>query len=151
MFGKFKEMLGFDGFDEDEDFNEAEEIEEEVEEERDFSNVISQVQKKSSNKVVNIHTANAAKLMIAKPLSYDDAPEICSALKNRKIVVINTTALELRVAQRLIDFVGGACYALEAELQEVEKGVVIVTPSNVEVSSELKNELSSKGLFNWSK
>ena len=150
MFGKFKEMLGFDGFEDDEEFDEAEEVEEEVEEDRDFANVISQVQKKS-NKVVNIHTANAAKLMIAKPLSYDDAPEICSALKNRKIVVINTTALELRVAQRLIDFVGGACYALEAELQEVERGVVIVTPSNVEVSSELKSELSNKGLFNWSK
>lgn len=150
MFGKLKEVLGFDGFNEDEEFDEVEEIEEEVEEERDLSNVISQVQRKS-NKVVNIHTANAAKLTIAKPLTYDDAQEICSALKNRKIVVINTTALELRVAQRLIDFVGGACYALEAEIQEVEKGVVIVTPSNVEVSNELKNELSSKGIFNWSK
>ncbi len=48
-------------------------------------------------------------------------------IKNRKIVVINTTSLELRTAQRLIDFVGGACYALCGELQEVEKGVFSIT------------------------
>jgi cell division inhibitor SepF len=46
---------------------------------------------------------------------------------------------------------GGASYALGGELQEIERGVYILSPSNVEVSNELKNELSSKGLFGWSK
>ena len=133
---KMKSFLGFDEF-EDED---------EVMEEESFAPVLSS---KKNGKVVNIHTANTAKLMITKPLVYDDATEICTALKNRKIVVINTTSLELRTAQRLIDFVGGACYALCGELQEVEKGVFIVSPSNVEVSNELKSELSNKGMFNW--
>lgn len=139
---KMKSFLGFDEF-EDEDEVMEEEV---IEEEESFAPVLSS---KKNGKVVNIHTANTAKLMITKPLVYDDATEICTALKNRKIVVINTTSLELRTAQRLIDFVGGACYALCGELQEVEKGVFIVSPSNVEVSNELKSELSNKGMFNW--
>ncbi|WP_300348749.1 cell division protein SepF [Clostridium sp.] len=143
MVSKVKSFLGFDEF---EDEEEVMMEEEEVMEEEDFAPVLSS---KKSGKVVNIHTANTAKLMITKPLVYDDATEICTALKNRKIVVINTTSLELRTAQRLIDFVGGACYALCGELQEVEKGVFIVSPSNVEVTNELKNELSNKGMFNW--
>ncbi|MDZ5252797.1 cell division protein SepF [Clostridium sp. LIBA-8841] len=140
---KMKSFLGFDEFEDEDEVMEEEEI---MEEEEAFAPVLSS---KKNGKVVNIHTANTAKLMITKPLVYDDATEICTALKNRKIVVINTTSLELRTAQRLIDFVGGACYALCGELQEVEKGVFIVSPSNVEVSNELKSELSNKGMFNW--
>ncbi|MEQ8199778.1 MAG: cell division protein SepF, partial [Clostridiaceae bacterium] len=73
------------------------------------------------------------------------------ALKSRKIVVINISALDLKVAQRLLDFVSGACFALAGELQEVERNVYILSPSNVEVTNELKSELSSKGIFNWNK
>lgn len=144
MVNKVKSFLGFDEFEDEEDvMMEEEEV---MEDEENFAPVLSS---KKGGKVVNIHTANTAKLMITKPLVYDDATEICTALKNRKIVVINTTSLELRTAQRLIDFVGGACYALCGELQEVEKGVFIVSPSNVEVTNELKNELTNKGMFNW--
>ena len=106
---------------------------------------------KKGNKVVNIHTAASTKVMITKPTAFDEATDICDDLKNRKIVVVNTSSMEPKVAQRLLDFMGGASYALGGELQEVEKGVYILSPSNVEVTNELKNELSSKGLFNWSK
>lgn len=156
MFEKIKGFLGF---------NDAveEEIEEVVEETNaeekqqhhhiQSTNAVTQQNQaiKRQPKVVNIHSTSQAKLTITKPLKYDDATEICTALKNRKIVVVNTTALELRVAQRLIDFISGACYALEGDFQEVEKGVFIVTPSNIDVSNEFKNELTNKGLFNWSK
>lgn len=106
---------------------------------------------RKSNKVVNIHTASAAKVVISKPTIFEDATDICDDLKNRKIVVVNTTGLEAKTAQRLLDFMGGASYALGGELQEIERGVYILSPSNVEVSNELKNELSSRGLFGWSK
>ncbi len=156
MFERIKGFLGFNDAmdDENEEF-----IEESIVEEKEHhhvqtsSNIVPQQNQpiKKQPKVVNIHSTSQAKLTITKPLKYDDATEICTALKNRKIVVVNTTSLELRVAQRLIDFISGACYALEGDFQEVEKGVFIVTPSNIDVSNEFKNELTNKGLFNWSK
>jgi len=42
-------------------------------------------------------------------------------------------------------------YVLGATLQEIEQRVYLLSPSNVEVTNELKNELSSKALFNWNK
>ena len=77
--------------------------------------------------------------------------EICDALSNRRIVVINTANLENKTARRLLDFISGASYALKGDFQEIDKGVYILSPSNVEVTNELKSELSSKALFNWSK
>lgn len=150
MAGKvINKMMGFLGLeDEYEDLDDVNSTYEK--EEVDVDPPISSVKKKDG-KVVNIHTAASARVMIIKPTTFDEATDICDDLKNRKIVVVNTTSLESKVAQRLLDFMGGASYALGGELQEVEKGVYILSPSNVEVTNELKSELSSRGLFGWTK
>jgi cell division inhibitor SepF len=146
-------MMGFLGLDEDVDLDEREEKEDNLEDNNieDVESIFSTSKKASNSKVVNIHTAASAKVVIIKPNDYDEAANICDNLKNRKIVVVNTTALEAKIAQRLLDFIGGACYALSGELQQVEKGVYILSPSNVEVSNDLKSELTSKGILNWNK
>lgn len=142
MLDKVKDFFGFE-----------DEIEEEFEiEEEEVEPVLTNSKKNNANsKVVSIHTAVSAKVSIVKPNSYEDAADICDDLKNRKIVVVNTGSLEAKVAQRLLDFMGGASYVLGGELSEIEKGIYILSPSNVEVSNELKNELSSRGVFNWGK
>lgn len=147
MFGKFKQIIGVSEYD-DEDFEDLEEMEEEEEEVEELEPIIS---RQRGNKVVNIHNSATAKVMVVKPGTYDEAREIADAIKNRKIVVVNTTSLEAKVAQRLVDFISGACCVLGAQLQEVEQRVYLLSPSNVEVSNELRTEISSKALFNWSK
>ena len=155
MAGKvINKMMGFlgleDGVDENDEIN-IERPEDFSEDKSDSEAIITQSSKKRQNKIVNIHTAFSAKVIIIKPQDFEEATNICDDLKSRKIVVVNTTILESKVAQRLLDFMSGSSYALGAELQEIEKGIYILSPSNVEVSNELKNELSSKGIFNWTK
>lgn len=146
---KMKTILGFGDYDEyDDEFDDEYDDELDSEEQEEVEPII-QNKKNINNKVVNIHTASSAKVIISRPAQYEDATEICEALKSRKMVVINTSALEKRIAQRLLDFVGGSCYALGGDLQAIENGVYLLTPSNVEVTTELKSELSSKALFNW--
>lgn len=151
MAGKvFNKMMGLLGL--EDEYDDIEEVDEEMELEEEKTEVNPPItSNKKQNKVVNIHTATSAKVVISKPTIFEDATDICDDLKNRKIVVVNTTGLDAKTAQRLLDFMGGASYALGGELQEIEKGVYILSPSNVEVTSELKNELSTKGLFGWSK
>ncbi|WP_163194793.1 cell division protein SepF [Clostridium thermarum] len=151
MAGKvLNKVMGLIGLvDEYDDIEELENQAQEYEEETEVNPTLSSSRK--SSKVVNIHTASAAKVVISKPTVFEDATDICDDLKNRKIVVVNTTSLEAKTAQRLLDFMGGASYALGGELQEIERGVYILSPSNVEVTNELKNELSSRGLFGWTK
>ena len=142
-------MMGFLGLDddfEDDDFDEQE-MQEAKNTEADQK--VSNFKKKPN--VVSIHTTISAKVKIVKPTDYEEAADICDDVKNRNIVVVNTTALEQRTAQRLLDFLGGSSYALGCNLEEIDKGVFLISPSNVEVSSDLKTELSTKGLFTWNK
>ena len=146
---KVKAFLGFDELEyEYDDYEDFDDVESEDEEENEIVEPVIQNNKKN-NKVVNIHTTATAKVIITKPTAYEDATEISDALKSRKIVVVNTTSLENKIAQRLLDFISGSCYSLGGELQQIEKGVYMLAPSNVEVTNELKNELSSKAVFTW--
>lgn len=147
VLSKFKEIIGLSEEEDFEDYEENEVVEEEYEQEE----LEPVIQKQKGNKVVNIHSSATAKVMITKPQDYENARDISEALKNRKIVLVNASALETKIAQRLVDFISGACYVLNAELQEIEHRVYLLTPSNVEVTNELKNELSSKALFSWNK
>ncbi len=132
--------------------NDYDEIEESEEKEKEQPQIIESVATaKKQNKVLNIHNNVSAKIVIFKPTSYEEAVNISDNLKNRKIVVVNTTEMDPKLAQRLLDFMGGASYVLGGELQEIEKSIFILTPSNVEVTSDLKSELAGKGMFNWNK
>ncbi|NFC47923.1 DUF552 domain-containing protein [Clostridium botulinum] len=150
MSGKILDkMAGLLGLEDDLE-EDLEEVEEETAEEEVTPLISSNT--KRNNKVVSIHTAVSAKVKIIKPCSYEEAVDICDESKNRKIIIVNTTDLETKIAQRLLDFMGGASYALGGSLEEVEKSVYILAPSTVEVTNELKSQLiSSKGIFNWNK
>lgn len=154
MAGKvLTKMMGFLGL--EDDLEEDIEFSDELEDKRAV-NGVSEVEpilsnSKRQNKIVSIHNNISTKVKIVKPTTYEDAADICDEVKNRKIVVINTTGLEPRVAQRLLDFLGGSSYALGGDLEEIEKNVYIISPASVEVTNELKSELSGKGLFTWNK
>jgi cell division inhibitor SepF len=149
IMASFKNMMGF----EDEDIYdeyEAEEMEEEtvMEPKENYSVLSRRRESKEQNKVVSLH-GNNAKVHIIKPNTFDEAPQICESLKANMIVVVNTSGLEPRTAQRLLDFIAGATYALSGDLQEVEHGVYVLSPALVEVTRETKEESSIKGFLNW--
>lgn len=148
MAGKMlNKIMGFLGL-EDEYDDEIEEVEENDESTKEIQ--FTPKNSKSQSKVVSIHTSTA-RVSIVKPSTFEEATSICDDIKNRKIVVFNITEMDPKTAQRFLDFLGGTSYALTGDLEEVERGVYIISPSNVEVTNELKNELSTRGIFDWGK
>lgn len=146
IFNKFMNIIG--GIEDD---YEEEEIDvNEEEDKKDERMSISENRKRS--KIVNMYENNNTKISIVKMEKYNDTVIICDDLKSRKIVIFNTTLLDSKEAQRTIDFICGAVYVLEGDFCEVEKGVYVASPSNVEVSREVKDTFSStKNIFNWSR
>lgn len=92
-----------------------------------------------------VTSPDGAKISIVKPKSFDDSKEICDSLKQNRILVINTTEMEAKPAQRLLDFVCGAAYNSGGDVQEIERGVYVLSPSMVEVSRD--NQAVSRNSF----
>lgn len=79
---------------------------------------------------------------VIKPTSFDDSREITETLLSNRTVVLNFEGLDVDVAQRIIDFVSGSCFAIGGNLQKVSGFIFLVTPRNVEISGDLQEILS---------
>ncbi len=139
-------MLG-DAYDED-DYDEYEE-EEIIEEEPKVRNidVARQYSKRTgSSKVVNIHTNVQMEVVVTTPENLEEAGEVCDYLKSKKTVVVNLESIEHETAQRISDFLCGACYALDGSIQLISDDIFIIGPVNVEISGQFKEELKANGI-----
>lgn len=134
---KVKSFVGFDTEFDEQDFLEAS-----AEEERDYS-----VKK---GKVVNIHTTTQLKVVVVSPESFDEARDIAEHLKSKKPVVINLEGVEREIARRIIDFLSGAVFSLDGNIQKVSSGIFLIAPYNVGIMGDFKDELRNKGVFPWS-
>ncbi|NLL71066.1 MAG: cell division protein SepF [Epulopiscium sp.] len=125
-----------------------EEYEEEFEEET-VEPEISPVRtiRRNNSKIVNIHTNVQMEVVVTHPESYDEAQEICNHIRAKKPVVINLEQMEHSVAQRIMDFVSGACYALDGNIQRVTQNIFLIAPENVDISSNIREELQTKGII----
>ncbi|ACX52149.1 protein of unknown function DUF552 [Ammonifex degensii KC4] len=132
-------VLGFIGFEEEpEETEPQEELQEQV------------VRTRKGPAVVSLHTQRQIRVVVAEPRSFSEAQEIADHLKNRRPVVVNLERVETELAQRIIDFVSGAVYALGGSLQRVSSNILLFAPSNVDIAAEGR-EGGERGLFPWQK
>lgn len=76
---------------------------------------------------------------VIKPTSVDDARVITETLLENRTVVLNVEGLDVDIAQRIIDFASGSCFAISGNLQKISNYIFIITPPNVDVSGDFLN------------
>lgn len=94
----------------------------------------------TSNKVVSMN-GRGSEVYVIKPQEFNEAQTVTDFLKDGKTIVINMEGIELNAAQRIIDFIGGACYALDGTLQAISSNIFIAAPQDIEVSGDLRDEI----------
>ncbi len=96
--------------------------------------------------VLNLHSTKNMRLVIIKPLEFQEAQQIVEHIKNRKPVLVNLEETDKNEAKRIIDFIAGATFALDGNMQKVSQQIFIFAPAQVEVSAEIRKELSGRGM-----
>ncbi|MBQ0026393.1 MAG: cell division protein SepF [Lachnospiraceae bacterium] len=86
---------------------------------------------------------------VVKPVSVNDTKEICDILMQGKAVVLNLedsilSDAKREMAQRVVDFVGGACYAIDGNFQPISNNIYIITPNSVYLSGDFANGDTAK-------
>ena len=80
---------------------------------------------------------------VIKPNSMEDPREIADTLLDDCTVLLNLEGIDVEVAQRVIDFSSGTCYALGGSLQKVSSYIFVLTPANVEISGDFQEILNN--------
>lgn len=87
---------------------------------------------------------NAAgmEVCVFKPTQFEESREITDTLLSNCTVVLNFEGLDVEIAQRIIDFTSGSCYAIGGNLQKVSNYIFIVTPKSVDISGDFQDILT---------
>lgn len=135
LFKKAMDFMGWEGEAEvDDDFTRDAQLEEPE----------YQVKK---GKVVSITTTTQLKVVVRTPETFEEARDIADHLKSKKPVVINLEGVEKDVARRIVDFLSGAVYAVDGNIQKISTGIFLIAPYNVGIMGDFKDELRNKGVF----
>ena len=67
--------------------------------------------------------------------TYDETQSVIDNLKERKPIIVNLDEMDVQVAQRLLDFISGAVYALGGDIKKAARNIFVVVPSNIEVAT----------------
>jgi len=88
-----------------------------------------------------------SRVFVAEPKKFEEIQVIADNFKDDIPVIINLQKVDQDLAKRVIDFCSGLTYALEGNIKKVADKVFLITPYNVEVSSEEKEMLREEGLY----
>ena len=99
--------------------------------------------KKNTSKITPIRQpkrggSGAMKVCVIKPVSMEDSREITETLLDKRTVVLNREGLDVDIAQRIIDFSSGSCYAIDGNLQKISQYIFILTPASVDISGDFQ-------------
>lgn len=104
----------------------------------------------SSRQLKKQYSEAGMEVCIIKPTSVNDAREVTDTLLANSTVVLNLEGLDVEIAQRIIDFTSGSCYAVHGNVMKISHYIFVITPANVDVSGDIsthtgidRNESSS--------
>ncbi len=104
----------------------------------------------SNNKVVSLPQTQSIRMVISQPTSFEQSEEICGFLKEKKSVIVNLEYVNKDVARRIVDFISGGVYALDAHIQKVSNSIFLIAPINYEITNEMaREEIKNKLSVSW--
>ena len=131
------------------DYSEEENEETTPVEEKGF---LSSTFSKKKNNVVGMPGVQQVQVIISQPSTFEQSEEICDHLKGKKSVILNLEYVNKDVARRIVDFVGGAVFALDGTIQKISNSIFLVAPHNYEITNEvMKEDIKNKLSVSWIK
>lgn len=149
VFDKFKDLIGLEDYDEEYEEYEEDEYAQPSYYDRgqdkgtssstatgryQMSNVVSMQERRVKA------ITNAFKLVVIEPQGFEECSALVDSLKSRKPVIVNLEKLEPDMARKIFDFLGGATYALNGNVQKVANNIFVFAPENVVIAADSEHK-----------
>ncbi len=101
------------------------------------------------NKFIHgVKSEKRSRVSIAEPHGFEEVQAIGDDFKREIPIIVNLQSTNSDLSKRIVDFCSGLTYALDGSIKKVASKVFLITPHNVMVTSEEKEILQEKGLYN---
>ncbi|CAB4707448.1 unannotated protein [freshwater metagenome] len=90
------------------------------------------------------------RIITLHPRFYNEARTIGEHFREGNPVIINLTDMDESEHKRLVDFASGLAFGLHGTIERVTKKVFLISPANLQVSTEDKSAAAQASFFNQS-
>ncbi|OCL27966.1 hypothetical protein U472_01840 [Orenia metallireducens] len=89
-------------------------------------------------------------MLIIEPESFDEAQHIVDKLKDNQPILLNLSKTDHQLSIRIIDFISGAIYALNGNVEKIGDSVFLFAPGSINITykSKDKNVSENKNSYN---
>ncbi|MDR1538815.1 MAG: cell division protein SepF [Clostridiales bacterium] len=115
---------------------------------KEVANLDTVRNRKSDSKILNFKSGVQMQVMITYPKEVAEASSVCDHVKDGNVCVVNLEGVERAVAQRIADFLGGAAYAINGEIERINNNIFVIAPANVHINGEMQEE-SASNILPW--
>lgn len=147
LFNKFLDYIGIEETDMEEEYLDDYYQETPLEQPDNVVNFGPRDKRRNNSNVVGMPAAMQMKMIVYHPISYEDTQNIIDNLKSRKPVIVNMEELEIECAQRILDFMAGAVYALNGTIFKISRGIFVVAPNNYDIIGNGEGDLGDDNLI----
>jgi len=88
-----------------------------------------------------------SEIIIICPKEIQDAASVCEHLRENKTCIINMQDTERIQAQRIADYLGGASYTLNGNIERIDSHMFVIAPHSVKLTTDIREELKSGKLL----
>lgn len=104
--------------------------------EKKFESTTKYSRSKVNNTGMETNIVNKSDVKLIEPLVFADSKDILDDIKSNKVVILNLNKLDLQTGDRLLDYISGGMYALDAKLKTIGDEIYLCVPKGVSVSGE---------------
>ncbi len=94
------------------------------------------VTKPSSAARFSIAGTSALKLVVIEPKGFNECEKLVESLKNRRPIIINLDKLDTETAKKIFDFLSGATFAINGNVQKIANNIFVFAPENIDIDSD---------------
>ncbi|MDO5734210.1 MAG: cell division protein SepF [Eubacteriales bacterium] len=92
--------------------------------------------RREDGRVVNFRNPGVTnEVIIIEPRDITTAQQVCDYVRSGKTVICNIEQIDTKIAQRVIDFLTGATYALSGSVEPISSLIFVVAPRSTQVST----------------
>lgn len=80
-------------------------------------------------------TGERREVAVVSPRQFSDVETLIKKLRNREGVIVDFEEVPPHIAQRMLDFLSGAVYALEGTVNKLKYKMYILIPQGVKINT----------------
>ncbi|MCL1630933.1 cell division protein SepF [Sporolactobacillus sp. CPB3-1] len=87
--------------------------------------------------IQKVHQQN--KVVLVEPKRFEEVEDIVGSLKNKQTIICSLQGTSKEQGQRILDFMGGTAFALNAQIRKIGKNTFLFAPEQVDISGMISN------------